>query len=121
MTAYRFGLVLEKPHGVFDDDFVFKPNEFDDLFGDPRTHDLEVDLAHVDFAVKLWGEFHGLEETMLLVGKAPVLLAVSTCTHAVPNRPTCSVDVPLKNPASAIVVVWMTGEQAVARDILHVI
>lgn len=73
MVTHRLGLVLQEPHRVLDHDLILESNELNDLFGDPRTHDLEIDLAHVDFAVELWRELHRLEEPVLLVGKAPVL------------------------------------------------
>ena len=43
-------LVFEETHCVLDDDLVLEADELDDLFGDPRTDDLDVDLAHVDLA-----------------------------------------------------------------------
>lgn len=77
-VTHRLGLVLQEPHRVFDHHFVLESNKLDDLFGDPRAHDLQIDLAHVDFAVKLGRELHRLEEPVLLVGKAPVLHTIST-------------------------------------------
>lgn len=68
------GLVFQQAHRVLNHHLILESNKLDDLFGYPRAHDLEIDLAHVDFAVKLGRELHRLEEPVLLVGKAPVLL-----------------------------------------------
>ena len=41
------GLVLEKAHGVLDEHFVLQTDELYDFFGNPRSNDLQIDLAHV--------------------------------------------------------------------------
>lgn len=67
-------MVFQKTHGILDHDLVFESYKLNDLFGNPWTHHLKIDLAHVDFAVKLWGKLHRLEQAVLFVGKAPILL-----------------------------------------------
>ena len=49
-----FGLVLEKAHGVLDKHFVFQTDELYDFFGDPRSNDLQIDLAHVYLEETVW-------------------------------------------------------------------
>ena len=44
---HRLGRVLEETHGVLDKNFVLETDELDDFFGDPRSNDLQVYLAHV--------------------------------------------------------------------------
>jgi hypothetical protein len=72
--AYRLRIVLEEAHRVLNDDLVLESDELNDLGGDPGPDHLELDLAHVHFAVKLGRELERLEQLELLVGEAPVLV-----------------------------------------------
>ena len=44
---HRLGFIFKESHGVLDEDFVLETDELHDLFGDPRSNDLQVDLTHV--------------------------------------------------------------------------
>jgi hypothetical protein len=40
--AYGVIWVVEETHGILDDHFIFKANEFCDFFGDPWAYDVEI-------------------------------------------------------------------------------
>src|SRR5260221_6124206 len=44
---HRLGLIFKESHGVLDEDLVLETDELDDLFSDPRSNDLQVDLTHI--------------------------------------------------------------------------
>lgn len=44
---HRLGFIFKESHGVLDEDFVLETDELHDLFGDPRSNDLQVDLTHI--------------------------------------------------------------------------
>jgi hypothetical protein len=44
---HRLGFIFKESHGVLDEDLVLETDELDDLFSDPRSNDLQVDLTHI--------------------------------------------------------------------------
>lgn len=52
--------VVEETHSILDDHFIFKANQFCDLFGDPWAYDVEIYFFEVHLFIKLWWKFHRL-------------------------------------------------------------
>jgi hypothetical protein len=44
---HRLRFILKESHGVLDEDLVLETDELHDLFSNPRSNDLQVDLTHI--------------------------------------------------------------------------
>lgn len=76
LSGVRTLVALQHVEEEFHHDVIFESESVRDLLRDPGFYGVQADFAHVHLGAEVGGKFHGLQELLLLVVEASILIRI---------------------------------------------